>query len=241
MNFVEVWLDVWEYLADLNVVSMLFRLVFAAVAGGVIGIERGYHGRAAGLRTHMLVCLGAALTALIGCFISYEMKAMDINSDAQRTAAQVMSGVGFLGAGTILLKKGNNSQVTGLTTAAGLWVTAAIGLAVGFGLYLPAFVAVMLVIVVFTLMAHMEFRMNRTRHRILVYLELDSVYAVREMMQTLTEKFAAIEVQVTPPRSATSPHVGVEALIRIPPKTTEESKLIKLQSLDHVIYAIRLP
>lgn len=241
MNFVEVWLDVWEYLADLNVVSMLFRLVFAAVAGGVIGIERGYHGRAAGLRTHMLVCLGAALTALIGCFISYEMKAMDINSDAQRTAAQVMSGVGFLGAGTILLKKGNNSQVTGLTTAAGLWVTAAIGLAVGFGLYLPAFVAVMLVIVVFTLMAHMEFRMNRTRHRILVYLELDSVYAVREMMQTLTEKFAAVEVQVTPPRSATSPHVGVEALIRIPPKTTEESKLIKLQSLDHVIYAIRLP
>ena len=241
MNFVEVWLDVWEYLADLNVVSMLFRLVFAAVAGGVIGIERGYHGRAAGLRTHMLVCLGAALTALIGCFISYEMKAMDINSDAQRTAAQVMSGVGFLGAGTILLKKGNNSQVTGLTTAAGLWVTAAIGLAVGFGLYLPAFVAVMLVIVVFTLMAHMEFRMNRTRHRILVYLELDSVYAVREMMQTLTEKFAAIEIQVTPPRSATSPHVGVEALIRIPPKTTEESKLIKLQSLDHVIYAIRLP
>lgn len=241
MGIVELWNDLWAYLGELNVVSMLFRLLFAAIAGGVIGIERGYHGRAAGLRTHMLVCLGAALTAIIGCYLSVQMHLIGVNSDAQRTAAQVMSGVGFLGAGTILLKRGNRSQVTGLTTAAGLWATAAIGLAVGFGLYFPAFFTVLLVIVVFTLMAHLESRMNRSRHRILVYLEIQDVNAVRRTVELLTEKFAAVEIQITPPRSGTEPHVGVEALIRIPPKTTEESKLIKLQAMENVVYAIRIP
>lgn len=241
MNFIEIWNSTWDYLNDLNTVSMIVRLLFAAIAGGLIGIERGYHGRAAGLRTHMLVCLGAALTALIGAYLSFEMAKSGINSDSQRTAAQVMSGVGFLGAGTILLKKGNNSQVTGLTTAAGLWATAAIGLAMGFGLYIPAFFTVLIVIVVFTLMSHVEFRMNRTRHRILVYLEIDSVDSVKETVETLATRFEAIETQITPPRSGTAPHVGVEALVRIPPKSTEESKMIKLQALDHVVYAIRMP
>lgn len=238
MDFIEFWNDVGQYLAEPNLVSMLVRLFLAAVAGGVIGIERGYHGRAAGLRTHMLVCLGAALTALIGSHLTMNL---GLAGDAQRTAAQVMSGVGFLGAGTILLKRGNDSKVTGLTTAAGLWATAAIGLAMGFGLYVPALSTVLLVVTVFTLMARVESRMNRKRHRILVYLEIESVNDVRQTVSVLTERFAAIEVQVTPPRSGTAPHVGVEALIRIPPKTTEESKLVKLQALEHVVYALRIP
>lgn len=238
MGFIELWNDLWTYLAEPNLVSMIVRLFLAAIAGGVIGIERGYHGRAAGLRTHMLVCLGAALTALIGAHLTMNL---GLAGDAQRTAAQVMSGVGFLGAGTILLKRGNNSQVTGLTTAAGLWATAAIGLAMGFGLYAPAIFTVLIVVIVFTLMARLEFRMNRTRHRILVYLEIESVDDVRKTVDVLTERFAAVEVQVTPPRSGTDPHVGVEALIRIPPKTTEESKLVKLQTLEHVVYALRIP
>lgn len=237
MGIVEMWNDLWTYLAEPNLVSMIVRLLLAAIAGGVIGIERGYHGRAAGLRTHMLVCLGAALTALVGVHLTMNL---GLAGDAQRTAAQVMSGVGFLGAGTILLKRGNNSQVTGLTTAAGLWATAAIGLSMGFGLYAPAITTVLCVIIVFTLMARLESRMNRTRHRILVYLEIDSVDDVRQIVTILKDRFAAIEVQVTPPRSGTAPHVGVEALIRIPPKTTEESKMIKLQALEHVVYALHI-
>lgn len=86
--------------------------------GGLVGFERGLHGRAAGLRTHMLVSIGAALTAVVGIGISVSMQAIIVNSDAARISAQVISGIGFLGAGTILLKKGN-SQITGLTTAAG--------------------------------------------------------------------------------------------------------------------------
>ena len=154
-----VW-EVIEELRELNVVTMIIRIFLAALAGGIVGLERGFHGRAAGLRTHMLVCLGAALTALIGCYLSIELG----GSDPQRTGAQVMSGVGFLGAGTILLKKGN-SQITGLTTAAGLWATAAIGLSIGYGLYEAAFVTVFVVVTAFTLMSRVEFRMNRKRQR----------------------------------------------------------------------------
>ena len=228
--------EVLELLQELTPWSVLFRTALSLLFGGCIGLERGYHGRAAGLRTHILVCLGACMSAMIGLFAAWEL---GFSNDPLRVGAQVVSGIGFLGVGTIIVQ--NHSQVTGLTTAAGLWATAAIGLAMGFGLYAPAIFTVLLVVVVFTLMARLEFRMNRTRHRILVYLEIDSVDDVRQIVDVLTERFAAVEVQVTPPRSGTAPHVGVEALIRIPPKTTEESKMVKLQALDHVVYALRIP
>ena len=229
-----VW-EVIEELRELNVVTMIIRIFLAALAGGIVGLERGFHGRAAGLRTHMLVCLGAALTALIGCYLSIEFG----GSDPQRTGAQVMSGVGFLGAGTILLKKGN-SQITGLTTAAGLWATAAIGLSIGYGLYEAAIVTVFVVVTAFTLMSRVEFRMNRKRQRAFFYLELDNVNSVKEMIDILSAEYAAVEIQVTPARSGHPEHVGMEALIRIPPKVTVNAKIQKLESLQHVIFALQI-
>ena len=171
--------EIWTFLKDFNTVSMILRVFLAAIAGGMVGFERGFHGRAAGLRTHMLVCIGAAVTAIIGWYLSTE-----IGGDPQRTGAQVMSGVGFLGAGTILLKKGN-SRITGLTTAAGLWATAAIGLAVGYGLYEVAFATVFIMMFTFTLMSRMEFRMQGKRQRMFVYLELDCVDSVKELAELL--------------------------------------------------------
>ena len=229
-----VW-EVIEELRELNVVTMIIRIFLAALAGGIVGLERGFHGRAAGLRTHMLVCLGAALTALIGCYLSIELG----GSDPQRTGAQVMSGVGFLGAGPILLKKGN-SQITGLTTAAGLWATAAIGLSIGYGLYEAAIVTVFVVVTAFTLMSRVEFRMNRKRQRAFFYLELDNVNSVKEMIDILSAEYAAVEIQVTPARSGHPEHVGMEALIRIPPKVTVNAKIQKLESLQHVIFALQI-
>lgn len=231
----EAFWELMESLRELNITTMLIRIGLAALAGGLVGLERGYHGRAAGLRTHMLVCLGAALTALIGCYLSIELG----GSDPQRTGAQVMSGVGFLGAGTILLKKGN-SQITGLTTAAGLWATAAIGLSIGYGLYEAAFVTVFVVVFAFTLMSRVEFRVNRKRQRMFVYLELDSVDAVKEMVNILTKDFSAVEIQVTPARSGVPTHVGMEGLIRIPPKVTVDAKIQRIQELDHVVFALQI-
>ena len=228
-----------DYLGDLNVITMMIRVLLAALAGGVVGLEREFHGRSAGMRTHMLVCLGAALSALIGGFLSVEMGELGISSDAQRTGAQVMSGIGFLGAGTILVKKGN-TRISGLTTAAGLWATAAIGLAVGYGLYEAALVTVLMVVLAFTVVSKMEFRLTRKRQKMFVYLELDCVESVQPMMEKLAQDFGGVEIQVTPPRSGVAPHVGVESLIRVPSKGTVEGKMKKLNNLDHVIYALQV-
>lgn len=237
MEIIEVWNEIMEYLRELTTVTMIIRVVLAGIAGGVVGLEREVHGRAAGLRTHMLVSLGAALSALIGCYLSVEMAKMGINSDAQRTGAQVMSGIGFLGAGTILVKKAN-SRITGLTTAAGLWATAAVGLSMGYGLYEAAIVTVIMVVVAFTIVSHLENLLTHNRQRMFVYLEIDSVDSVRAMTDLLVQELGAKELQVTPPRSGTAPHVGVEALIRIPRKVTVEAKIQKLHKIDHVVFAL---
>ncbi|MBQ8431857.1 MAG: MgtC/SapB family protein [Clostridia bacterium] len=235
-----IWETIRDYLLDHDIFEMVLRVLLAGLAGGMVGFEREYHGRAAGLRTHMMVSLGAALTAIIGVSLSVMMyETYGVVSDVQRTGAQVMSGIGFLGAGTILFKK-SNSQITGLTTAAGLWATAAIGLAVGYGLYIPAFVTVIVVMMAFTLMSHVEALMNRKRQRVFIYLELNSVDAVRKMSAQLSDQFGAVEIQVTPARSGTPMHVGMEALIRIPAKVSMRNKLEKLQKLDNVVFALQI-
>lgn len=117
-------------------VEMLLRLTLAALLGGVVGFERERMNWAAGLRTHMLVCVGAALMMLVSEFGFEDVLARaDVPPDPSRIAAQVVSGIGFLGAGSILLRK---EAVRGLTTAAGLWAVAGLGLAVGCGMYTVA-------------------------------------------------------------------------------------------------------
>lgn len=237
MGFFET---IGNYLKENDFFEMLIRILLAALAGGLIGTEREYHGRAAGLRTHMMVSLGAALTSIIGISLSVLMyETYGVTSDIQRTGAQVMSGVGFLGAGCILLKKGN-FRVTGLTTAAGLWATAAVGLAVGYGLYVPAFLTVIVVVIAFTLMTRVEALLNRKRQRLFIYLELDRVESVKSMIELLSEKYGAVEINVTQARSHTEPHVGMEALIRLPSKVSIKKKIDKLQNLDHVVFALQI-
>ena len=119
--------------------DITLRLAVARLLGGVIGFEREYRAKDAGFRTHFLVALGSALFCIVSQFgFGFELK------DSSRVAAQVVSGIGFLGAGTIIFQK---NVVRGLTTAAGLWVTAAIGLACGTGMYLPAVVTTLMVLI----------------------------------------------------------------------------------------------
>ncbi len=231
--------EIRAYLDDPHLITMIVRVCLAALAGILVGIEREFHGHAAGIRTHMLVSLGAALSALIGVMLSARAAELGLSSDVQRTGAQVMSGIGFLGAGTILVKKAN-TRITGLTTAAGLWATAAIGLAVGYGLYEAAYTTVLIVVLAFTLISRLEFRMTYKRQRIFIYLELDNVDSVKIMTDLMATDFGALEIQITPPRSGTAPHVGMEALIRLPHKVTIQEKIKKLHKLDHVVYALHI-
>ena len=127
----------------------LFRLALAAILGGLVGFEREHTGKAAGLRTHMLVALGCALFMLLP-----EELGID-EQGASRVIGGVVAGIGFLGAGAIL-KRSEPLEIHGLTTAASIWVTAAIGLAVGGGAWQTAIIAVMLTFVILSLLGRLE-------------------------------------------------------------------------------------
>lgn len=123
----------------------MWRLLAATAMGAAIGIEREYHAKEAGIRTHLLVALGSCLFMILSAYGFDAFLAKDHTSfDPSRIASQVVTGIGFIGAGTIILQK---QVVRGLTTAAGLWVTAAIGLACGIGMYVIAIVTTVLVLV----------------------------------------------------------------------------------------------
>ena len=119
-------------LREPNVYSTLFRLTLATICGGLVGLERVKKRRPAGFRTYMLVCLGAALTMLISQYLYKSGQTTDLS----RLGAQVINGVGFLGAGTVIVT--GRQQIKGLTTAAGLWASACMGLAIGAGFYFGA-------------------------------------------------------------------------------------------------------
>lgn len=128
-----------------QVTRILLRLTLAALLGGLLGIEREQKGKAAGVRTHMLVAMGAALFVLLG------QQAGMPSSDLSRVVQGIIAGIGFLGAGTIL--KGNDEEkVKGLTTAAGIWLTAAIGVAAGMGREATAVLSTLLALAIFALM-----------------------------------------------------------------------------------------
>ena len=227
--------EVIAYLTEFNTVTVVLRVLLAALAGALVGLEREFHGRAAGMRTHMMVALGAALAAMIGLFTVHEL---GISSDPMRVGAQVISGVGFLGAGTILLR-GGGSRITGLTTAAGLWTAASIGLAVGIGFYVGAFMTVVAAMLTFTLITSLEHFLNRKRQRMAIYLELENVDAVAPMLEMLRTEYGLMEAQVTPPRSGTAPHVGMEILVRVPQKLSTTENLKRFTDLEHVVFALR--
>lgn len=149
-----------------TMLSVVVRIVISVVCGGVIGVERGMKNRPAGLRTYMLVCLGSCLIMLTNQYI-WQMTG---TGDPVRLGAQVVSGIGFLGAGTII--KTNHNQIKGLTTAAGLWSCAAVGLALGVGFYEAAVVAGLAVFFVLTGLQRLDDKMHRNTKVVEIYVEL---------------------------------------------------------------------
>ena len=144
--------DIIIFLRAFTPWTVMIRLALCLIIGGIIGIERGRQGRAAGMRTHILVCMGAALAVMMGFYITEDL---NLSGDPMRIAAQVVSGIGFLGVGTIMLK--GRFQITGLTTAAGLWCSATIGLAIGAGFYEGGLITFLLTIATVTFMHKFEY------------------------------------------------------------------------------------
>ena len=139
---------------DVTFVGATYKLVLGFLLGAVVGFERRRKGQIAGMRTFALISMGATLAMLVSIYIPQEYLGLK-NGDPGRIAAQVISGVGFLGAGAIIQMKGS---VRGLTTAAGIWITACIGLAVGAGMYMIATVTTLLIIFVLVNIERLEMR-----------------------------------------------------------------------------------
>lgn len=159
---VAAWVSGWG-----DVTEMMVRLVLSGIAGGLVGLEREVRGRQAGFRTNMLVCVGSCLTMIVSLhFATYtwspQQPGVNVNVDPARVAYGVMTGVGFLGAGTILHHRGG---IRGLTTAAAMWCVAAVGLAAGFGMYVVTLVATALVLAALWLLDYVESRLPKLRYR----------------------------------------------------------------------------
>ena len=166
-------------LRELTYLAVGLRILAALVMGGALGLERGMKNRPAGLRTYMLVCVGSCLIMMTNQYI---FQATGVG-DPTRMSAQVVSGIGFLGAGTIVVTQRN--QIKGLTTAAGLWACAAAGLALGIGFYEAAVIGGVAIFVVLTLLHRWDDRMHSKGRTFILYFELSKDYALGEFIRAL--------------------------------------------------------
>ena len=180
-------------LREVTLLSVVLRIVAAVLAGGLIGLERGLKNRAAGMRTYMLVCLGACMVMLTNQYINQVFA----TGDPVRMGAQVVSGIGFLGAGTIIVTR--RSQIKGLTTAAGLWASAGVGLALGVGFYEAALTGGAAVFFVMTMLQRLDNRVHRKVRSVEVYFELDEDVSLGDFMRYVRERnFETRDVQREP-------------------------------------------
>ncbi|WP_142685174.1 MgtC/SapB family protein [Chitinophaga polysaccharea] len=180
--------------------EILIRLLLAAVFGGIIGLERERKDWAAGLRTHMMVSVGAALTMMVSAYgFSDILGHPNVVLDPSRVAAQVISGIGFIGAGTILFLK--EGVVRGLTTAAGLWTVAAIGLATGGGMYFAAFIATAIAIVILWLLQPVEkrflSRFEQKTVRIITFERSKSIEITDKLFQNTALSITSCNIEQT--------------------------------------------
>lgn len=200
-----------EHIRDVNTVSVLLRLALAVVCGGVVGLERERKHRPAGFRTHILICLGAAITTLTSQYLFFSLHQF---TDIARLGAQVIAGIGFIGAGSIVVTR--RRRVKGLTTAAGLWASAAIGLCFGAGFYEGGIIATFLILVVEILVSKIKYRiMDNAREVILLveYRDLTSLNGVLRYMKEVELTILSLEILKAESNPAGKNCVNIDFLI----------------------------
>lgn len=225
----------FDFSADLysiNDTSIILRLVLAVVLGGIIGFERGRAGRPAGLRTHILVCLGAVLAMMTNQYIfeTYNV------SDPTRMAAQVISGIGFLGAGTILVT--GRHQVKGLTTAAGLWATACMGLAIGIGFYKAA-IAACIMITFATVVLHRfdNYLVSKSRSMDL-YVEFSNKFPITKVLEEIKNFDVEIEtIEIVKPTYGNNAYLAAIMTIKLKKKNVRVDVITEICGLEGVDFA----
>ena len=176
-------MELLDYLRQFNTASVLLRLTLAVLCGGLIGVNREHKRRPAGFRTYMMVCLGAALTMVLG---QYQYRMFDTVWRSARLGAQVINGIGFLGTGTILITE--QREVKGLTTAAGLWASACMGLAIGAGFYEGMLLGFLTIFLSMKVLPYVEgFLLARSRNMNL-YVELTALERMKDFIQLMRDR-----------------------------------------------------
>ena len=211
-------------LREVTYLAIALRILASVIIGGLIGLERGLKNRPAGLRTYMLVCVGACLIMLTNQYVFQYFH----TGDPVRMGAQVVSGIGFLGAGTIIVTRRN--QIKGLTTAAGLWSAAGVGLALGVGFYEAALVGGFAIFFVMTLLQRMDNKMHRKTRTLEVYLELSGELSLGDFLREVRSR--DIEVRDTQRDTDAESEEGVRTYV-------STFKLQKRQNHVEVIDDIR--
>lgn len=216
----------------MDILTVTIRLFLSALIGGIIGYERGYTKQPAGLRTHMLICIGACIAMLTNEYIYTIYGSTDIT----RMGAQVISGIGFLGAGTIILV--GKQKVKGLTTAAGLWASACIGLAIGIGFYAGAIIGGVLIFLIIAALHNMDIAMKRKSSVMQLYIQMEDISTIRDLKTYFeTHKIHIEELDLRRSAQQDGSFIETDVTIKLPERGDHLPYLLDIIAMNGVIYA----
>lgn len=231
-----------QCLRELNIYSMMLRVLLAMFIGGMVGLDRERKGRPAGFRTYMLVALGSSLTVMLGQYLSIMMNGpwlpmsqeVGVKTDVVRFSAQVINGIGFLGAGTILVT--GRQEVKGLTTAAALWASACIGIAVGAGFYECVIVGFVLILVSMKLLPKIEDYIVSKALNLTFYVELDTIENLGAIITKLKkEKIKIYDVDISKEQHATISQINAVISVHLPEHRPHTEVLADISTVDGII------
>lgn len=186
-------LHIFDFAREMTLLGVAVRMISAVICGGLVGLEREFKRRPAGFRTHILICLGASVTILTNLYL-YQV--LHLYTDISRMGAQAIAGIGFIGAGTIIVTK--RRRVKGLTTAAGLWAISAIGLVCGAGYLELAYFATAMILVAEMLLVKLEYHFARRVEDVSLYIEYRHSVCIEQIMHVLKEqKIPVINLEIT--------------------------------------------
>ena len=229
-----------ESLRELNVVSMLLRMAIAMAFGGLVGLEREHKRMPAGFRTYMLVCLGASLAMMLSQY-QFSMlhtrwadvaDRLGVNTDVARYGAQVINGIGFLAAGTIIVNE--KREIKGVTTAAGLWACACMGIAVGSGFYECAIAGLLLIYLSVRLMPRVEEMLAVHSKDITLYVEFFEVSDVGKAVRFMNHmRLELLEMEFGPDDSETE-YPNAMVRVNVPSGIDKSEVVMRLSALKFV-------
>lgn len=219
------------YFMDITPATIAIRVLLSVVVGGLLGLERGMKNRPAGFRTYMLVCLGASMVMMTNQFIHQKYGGTDLT----RMGAQVISGIGFLGAGTILIT--GRHQVTGITTAAGLWTSACLGLAIGIGFYEGALLCGATIFCIMSIFGKLDSAIRNHGKIIDIYLEFNTKKSFSQFLQyTRENNFNVMDIQMNKNKYAKDVDLCVILSIKSLVRRSHSEMLAVISAAEGVSY-----